>query len=103
MENKNSIEPYETLFSGGKDNLSSFETSSSIVYEVKFKSTSYIFDKYLTFPVDAFEFTISVAYNPTNKNPPLDPKIPFTIAAIFADFFKEFQNKLLFISVIHLI
>lgn len=93
MENKDSIEPYETLFWGGEDNLSSFETSNSIVYEVKFKSTSYIFDKYLNFPIDAFEFTISVAYNPMDKNPPLDPRIPFTIASIFTDFFKRIPQQ----------
>ena len=93
MENKDSIEPYKTLFLGGEDNLSSFETSNSIVYEVKFKSTSYIFDNYLTFPIDAFEFTIFVAYNPTDKNPPLDPKIPFTIASIFNDFFQRIPEQ----------
>ena len=93
MDDKNTVEPYKTLFSGGKDNLSSFETSNSIVYEVKFKSTSYIFDNYLNFPVDAFEFTISVAYNPTDKNPPLDPKIPFTIASIFTDFFQRIPEQ----------
>ena len=93
MENKYSVEPYKTLFLGGEDNISSFETLNSIVYEVKFKSTSYIFDDYLTFPIDAFEFTISVAYNPTNKNPPLDPKIPFTIASIFTDFFRRIPEQ----------
>ena len=93
MENKDSVEPYKTLFLGGEDNLSSFETLNSIVYEVKFKSTSYIFDDYLTFPIDAFEFTISVAYNPTNKNPPLDSKIPFTIASIFTDFFRRIPEQ----------
>jgi hypothetical protein len=93
MNNKEVIEPYKTLFLGGVDNRSSFKTSNSIVYEVQFKSTSYIFDNYLTFPIDAFEFTISVAYNPTDKNPPLDPKIPFTIASIFTDFFQRIPEQ----------
>lgn len=93
--NKQQITPYEYLFLGGNENVYGFETVNQIVYELKFKSTSYIFEKRLNFPIDAFEFVISVALNPTGKNPPLDSQIPLTIATIFKDFFQRIPEQVI--------
>ncbi|MEA5457802.1 DUF6169 family protein [Arcicella sp. LKC2W] len=95
MKDNELVLPYKKLFLGGSDNVYGFETVNSIVYEVKFKPTSYIFESYLAFPIDAFEFVISVALNPTGKNPPLDAKIPFTIASIFMDFFQRIPEQVI--------
>jgi hypothetical protein len=93
MQSKEEESPYEYLFLGDSQNTYGFETDNSIVYEVKFKNTSYIFDKQLDFPIIAFEFVILVAFNPTHKNPPLDSKIPFTVAKIFKDFFEKVPEQ----------
>lgn len=60
---------YEYLFAGGQENSFLFKTDNEIVYEVKFKDTSYLFSE-----------------NLTEQKPPLDSRIPVTITAIFYDF-----------------
>jgi hypothetical protein len=80
---------YKYEFIGGLNNSFVFETVSKIVYEIKFKPSSYInlFDKNVSEYI--FEFIIKVAINETGKNPPLDVYVSETIAAIF----KEFLTK----------
>ena len=78
---------YDFFYFGGTDNSYAFETINEISYEVKFKTSSYLFDGYSEIHIDAFELAIQVAINLTGKNPPLDPKISHTISAIFRDFY----------------
>lgn len=84
-----STNSYNYFFFGGIENSYAFETDSQISYEVKFKSSSYLFEGYTDYSVAAFEFVIKVAINTTGKSPALDSKIPFTIASIFRDFFSK--------------
>ncbi|MCU0469460.1 MAG: DUF6169 family protein [Arcicella sp.] len=84
---------YEFRFVGGGYNSYFFVTNSKIVYQIKFRDTAYIFDGYLDFEVSAFEMIIQVEANPTGKNPPLDVKIPTTIASIFKDFFLRIPRQ----------
>jgi hypothetical protein len=90
-----STQTYEFTFAGGEHNSFFFATDARIVYHVKFRNTSYIFDGHLDFEVSAFELIIQVEYNPTGKNPPLDAKIPFTIASIFMDFFQRIPEQVI--------
>ena len=78
---------YDYTFVGGENNSYFYITDSKIVYEVKFKNTSYVFDGYSDRKIFAYELIITVEENPTGKSPALDSKIPFTIASIFRDFF----------------
>jgi hypothetical protein len=89
--NNNGI--YEFSFAGGGYNSYFFATDSKIVYQIKFRDTAYIFDGYLNFDISAFEMIIQVEANPTGKNPPLDIKIPSTIASIFKDFFDRIPKQ----------
>ena len=78
---------YEFEHQGG--NIFSFETLHQIIYLVKFKPTVYLFGEDSIFAPHSFELIIEVAENLTGKNPPSDPKIPPTIAAIFTDFYEN--------------
>jgi Family of unknown function (DUF6169) len=80
---------YEFIFEGGINNIHSFVTDNKISYEIKFKESNYVFIEKFNFPYSAFEFVIDLVYLPVGIKPTLDPKIPFTIAAIFVDFFKK--------------
>jgi Family of unknown function (DUF6169) len=80
---------YPFLFLGGQNSSYVFVTDLRISYEIKFKSSSYLFDNRLDFNLSVHEFVIEVAINPTGKRPALDTKIPFTIASIFIDFFEK--------------
>jgi Family of unknown function (DUF6169) len=91
--NNNDI--YDFSFAGGGYNSYFFANDSKIVYQIKFRDTAYIFDGYLDFEVSAFEMIIQVEANPTGKNPPLDVKIPATIASIFKDFFKRIPKQVI--------
>ncbi len=77
---------YQYDFLGGKNNSYVFATSIGIVYEIKFKPSSYvqIFDKEISEYI--YEFVIELSENNTGKNPPLDKKVSDTIAAIFEEF-----------------
>lgn len=77
---------YNFQYIGGKNNSYVFETKIGIVYEIKFKPSSYInvFDAAISEYI--FEFVIELSENNTGKNPPLDKKVSDTIAAIFEEF-----------------
>ena len=95
MQAKEEIIPYEFLFSEGIHHVYGFETDNAIVYQIKFKNTSYIFEQHLDFPIVAFEFVISVALNPTDKSPSLDNRVSHTVALIFKDFFKKTPEQVI--------
>jgi hypothetical protein len=84
---------YPFYFIGGQNNSYVFVTDAKISYEIKFKSSDYLFENRLDFPVSAYEFVIEVAINETNKKPATDAKMPFTIASIFMDFFQKNQEQ----------
>ena len=90
-------EPYEFISFGDKNNTYAFVTEHLIVYEVKFKPSSYIFSETSSFIQDTFEFVIEVAENPTSKKPPLDSRIPVTISLIFQDFFTLKEKVVVYI------
>jgi hypothetical protein len=71
----------------------SFDTHNLISYDVKFKPSDYLFEGRTDFYMPTFELSITVAVNETGKNPPLDPRVSFTIAAIFHDFYKENKGQ----------
>ena len=84
---------YPFYFVGGQNNGYVFVTDSAISYEIKFKSSDYLFENRLDFPVSAYEFVIEIALNPTNKKAVTDSKMPFTIASIFMDFFQKNKEQ----------
>ncbi|QBN19377.1 DUF6169 family protein [Flavobacterium nackdongense] len=85
---------YDFIFLGGKNNSYVFETIRGIVYEIKFKPSSYInlFDENISDFI--FEFVIEVAINETGKNPPFDAKVSRTIAQIFKEFLLKHDNNI---------
>jgi hypothetical protein len=89
----NTPQKYDYEFAGGVFNSYFFQTANKIIYEVIFKPSDYIFEGNEYFKDNTFEFSILVADNPTNKNPPLDKLIPNTIAGIFTDFF-DIQGRI---------
>ena len=86
---------YDFYFGGGINNSYYFSTDLEIEYDIKFKDTSYIFDGRLDFDIQAFELVIEIKGNPTSIKPPLDSKIPLTIATIFKDFCGKFNEKVI--------
>ncbi len=86
---------YNYYFFGGVSNSYGFATDNQISYEVKFKPSDYLFEGSLPFAVTAFEFAIEIEENPDNISPPLDPKIPHTVAAIFRDFFTNNDEQVI--------
>jgi Family of unknown function (DUF6169) len=91
--NKDNVYPFR--FKGGEQSLYEFDTDNVISYDVRFKPCDYIFEGRVDFHVPTFELTIEVAVNETGKKPPLDPKIPFTIASIFADFYQKNDRQVI--------
>lgn len=88
---------YNFIFLGGENNSYFFETDFSIVYEIKFKASDYLFfslDESIS--KNVFEFVIDRAYNPNKTKTPLDPKIGSTISHIFNDFFE--RNPFIFVK-----
>lgn len=85
---------YDFNFIGGVNNSYVFETNRGIIYEIKFKPSSYIkiFDKNVSEYI--FEFVIEVAINDTGKNPPFDVKVSRTIAGIFKEFLLKYDNNI---------
>ncbi|QMW01149.1 DUF6169 family protein [Spirosoma foliorum] len=88
---------YEFVFLGGTNNTYAFITDQEVVYELKFKPSSYIFGNQPPFTEFAFEFVIEVAENPLPDLPPLDRLIPLTIASIFNDFFALKETVVVYI------
>jgi Family of unknown function (DUF6169) len=80
---------YNFLFTGGENNAYSFLTTNRDSYRITFKPTPYLFNENSIYSHQTFEFSIILAENPTGINPPIDNKIPFTIASIFSDFFEN--------------
>jgi hypothetical protein len=87
--------PYNFILLGGIDNVYSFDTNNKIAYYVRFKPCDYIFEGRLDFYVPTFELVIEIAVNETGRNPPLDSKIPFTVARIFSDFHQSNNGKVI--------
>jgi Family of unknown function (DUF6169) len=87
---------YDFVYLGGKNNSFYFETSSKIIYEVKFKPTDYFFRSNSTFASETYEFVIEVEYNPTEKLPLGDPLIPPTVATILYDFFRQKERIVIY-------
>lgn len=89
------MDKYDYIYVGGENNSFYFITDNKIVYEIKFKDSSYLFDGRLEFPIVAFEFVLEIEENPDNVRPPLDNKIPYTVAAIFRDFFAKNDEQII--------
>lgn len=86
---------YNFLFTGNSDNSYIFETDFSIVYDVKFKPSSYLFDGIDTHIANqVYESIIGIVYKPTTAKAPLDKRIGSTIAHIFNDFFSKNSNSI---------
>ncbi|QIP13053.1 hypothetical protein G8759_10650 [Spirosoma aureum] len=88
---------YEFIYLGGINNTYIFITSDQVVYELKFKPSSYIFGKQPPFTEFAYEFVIEVAENPLPKLPPPDECIPITLATIFNEFFTLKETVVVYI------
>jgi Family of unknown function (DUF6169) len=84
---------YSFRFKGGEQNVYEFDTDNLISYDVKFKPCDYIFEGRVNFHVPTFELVIEVAVNESGNKPPLDPRISFTIARIFTDFYQSNDGK----------
>lgn len=95
MQEINNNQSYNFRFFGGSDNVYSFNTDNQISYSIKFKPCDYIFEGRTPFYVPTFELVIEVAINETGKNPPLDPRISFTVARIFSDFYQSNNGKVI--------
>lgn len=85
---------YKYDFIGGLNNSYVFETYKGIIYEIKFKPSTYInlFSKEVSEFI--FEFVIKVAVNETGKNPTLDKLVSETIAEIFKEFLLKHKNNI---------
>ncbi len=91
------FEVYSFEFEGGVNNSYIFKTEYEIRYEIKFVPSGYIWETDPFFKDFTFEFIIAILENNTGKNPPLDKKIPDTIALIFKDFFTNKRNIVVYI------
>jgi hypothetical protein len=88
MQKKESLsQNYEFSFLGGEKNSFTFQTLNGDTYEILFKPTPYLFNENSIYSQNTYEFSIILASNPSNNNPPTDLKIPATIAKIFSYFF----------------
>jgi hypothetical protein len=87
---------YSFTIAENESNSHFFTTQNEIIYEVKFKPTGYIFNYSSVWAYHCYEFSIEVFSNPTARLPPIDNKIPPTIAAIFLDFFQEKEKSVLY-------
>ena len=88
---------YDFNFEGGDNNVYLFETDSNIRYQVKFVPSGYLWESNPFYADYTHEFAFFPIENNTGKNPPLDKKIPPTIALIFKDFFRENKNIVVYI------
>lgn len=90
-------ESYPFRFLGKQNNSYLFDTDFGITYEIKFVPSGYIWETDPFFKDFTFEFIIAILENNTGKNPPLDKKLPDTIALIFKDFFTDKRNIVVYI------
>ncbi len=88
---------YDFEYLGGKFNSYFFQTQQEIIYEITFKPSGYIFEENAPFQDKTFEFSIIPIENPHKVNPPLDKRIPNTIASIFLDFFKQHDRIVVYL------
>lgn len=88
-------EKYEFKFVGGRFNSYLFETKAGFYYEVIFKPSDYLFEGNEIFRDKTYEFSILLNDGPEGKLPPLDDRIPFTIASIFKDFYKLKTDRII--------
>lgn len=91
------VSPYEFIYVGGPTHTYIFVTNLEVIYEIKFKPSSYIFGNQPPFTEFAYEFVIEVAENPLPKLPPPDGGIPLTIARIFNHFFAAKETVVVYI------
>ena len=96
-DNLKEVEVYSFEFEGGTNNSYIFKTDHEIRYEIKFVPSGYIWETNPFFKDYTFEFIITILENNTGKNPPLDKKLPDTIALIFKDFFTDKRNIVVYI------
>jgi hypothetical protein len=89
--------PYDFIYVGGINNTYVFVTNHQVIYEIKFKPSSYIFGNQPPFTEFAYEFVIEVAENPLPKLPPPDTSIALTIARIFNHFFAVKETVVVYI------
>lgn len=89
--------PYEFIYVGGQHFTYVFVTRQLVVYEIKFKPSSYIFGEQPPFTEFAFEFVIEVAENPLPHPSPPDPAISLTIVQIFNHFFRAKETVVVYI------
>ncbi|MBN8823122.1 MULTISPECIES: DUF6169 family protein [unclassified Spirosoma] len=80
---------HDFTFGGGPSNSYYFANGLGILYEVMFKPSGYLFPNDPAFNNDVYEFVIRIEENIVGINPPPDPLLPPTIAAIFRNFFKR--------------
>lgn len=83
---------YPFLFDAGLNNSYFFETELELIYEIKFRPSSYLLgDQNAPYAHLIFEFIIEIVHNPLGENPPLDKLVSSTISAIIKDFY--FQKE----------
>lgn len=97
MEQLSLEDAYEFRFIGEKNNRYLFDTDGGITYEVKFVPSGYLWESNPFYADYTHEFAFFPLENNTGKNPPLDKKVPLTIALIFNDFFRENKNIVVYI------
>lgn len=78
-------------------NVYFFETSNSIIYEVRFKPSGYIFASDPEIQPFVFEISITVLENPLDRRPPFDPLVAPTIARIFGYFFEQHERVVIYV------
>ncbi len=78
-------------------NVFIFETVNSIIYEVRFKPSGYIFENDPEIQPFVFEISIVVLENPTGKGPPGASLVPPTIARIFGNFFEQHERVVVYV------
>ena len=80
---------YNFEFIGGRNNSYSIVTNSDVVYEIKFKPSTYIVESENLEANSIFEFVIEVLYKPENVALTLDKLLAPTINEIFKDFYNQ--------------
>ncbi|GAB3687686.1 hypothetical protein GCM10027592_01560 [Spirosoma flavus] len=80
---------HDFSFGGGPTNSYYFANGLGIIYEIMFKPSGYLFPDNPEFNSDVYEFAIRIEENILNIDPPSDPLLPPTIAAVFRDFFSR--------------
>jgi len=89
---------YEYDFIRVQNNLYFFETFNSIIYQIKFKPTPYLFDTIKIDKNSIFEFVIEVYENNTGKKPAFDINVGKTVSLIFKDFYSyNYKNICIYI------